>query len=246
MYKVSTYNLSADFRHAQADLGSNEIGSLTSEQLYKILEQFREIDAAENNDAMPRIDVSTVVGRFNIHTADQSRMTKELPALEILDYLANPQTGEQGASRDTLGTTTTVQAPKKGMNHSIAFAMLVVGLALNGYTLYSAFYIADINVALPLVLLTEKNDIKKQTEILAGTYVTGAEVGDRCIVVAPDGVVRLQEFAAKGTVRNQSSHPFGFGKRDDKLFIAMKPKGQIEVANRDTLVLYGDTYKRMK
>ena len=49
MYKVSTYNLSEDLRHAQVLLGSRDLGTLNSEQLFKLLEQFRVLDAAENN-----------------------------------------------------------------------------------------------------------------------------------------------------------------------------------------------------
>ncbi|MFA5265191.1 MAG: hypothetical protein WC378_15315 [Opitutaceae bacterium] len=254
MYKVSTYNLSADFRHAQSDLGSNELGSITSEQLFEILEQFRGIDAVESNNASPRIDISIPAGRFNVNTssgklllidtADPSRMAKELTALEIVDFLEKPLEADAPAQEPEINVASPA---RRSFNHGISFAMLVVGMVLNGYTLYSAFYIEDVNAAPPLVLLTEKAEIRTQTEILAGTFTTGNDIGDRSIIVAADGMLKLQEFAAKGAIRTQSDRrPFSLGKRDEKLFLAMKPRGQIEVTNRDTLLLYGDTYRRVK
>jgi hypothetical protein len=254
MYKISTYNLSEDFRHAQADLGSNQLGNITSGQLFNILEQFRGINALENNNASPRIDISTPTGRLNvstssgrlllIDTADPDRVAKELSALEIVNFLEKSLAADAPAQEPQLGV---IGPAKRNFNYGIAFATLVVGLVLNGYTLYSAFYIEDINTAPPLVLLTGKAEIRKQTDILAGTYITGTDIGDRGIVVGANGMLRLQEFAARGAIRTESNYlPFSLGKRDDKLFLAIKPNGQIEVPNRDTLLLYGDTYRRVK
>jgi hypothetical protein len=252
MYKVTSHNLSPDFSSAKLEFGTTEHGTVNDEQLLEMLTAFQRIRPIENNNAEPKIEIRAPEGRFHVQCSSSklflydegnlsSGSTEHSPE-EILRILSSSQNQQGSTAPEEEITASGTQ--KLHLSRSISLTMLIVGLALNGYTLYSAFYIDDINVAPPITLITDKKDLQGQIDALSGSFVTGTEIGDRGIVIKADGSLKLLEFANQGALRSESLRTYSIGRRDNKLIIAIKPKGQIEVSNRDTLVLYGDTYRR--
>ena len=130
--------------------------------------------------------------------------------------------------------------------NAIGVVLIAAGLALAGSTLRSAFRIDDVNQTLPLAPLVDPAEIVQQEEVLAGAFATGDDAGDRAIVIDVGGKVRLQELGAHGTVQLETAGTYRLGRRDRKLYLAIAHGGQIEAANRDTLVYYRDTYRRVR
>lgn len=251
MYKTTLQNLSADLHQASSVLGTLEMGEVDAPRLHTILEQFRNIDPLQNNEASPKITISSVRGRFHVSTVSgklylteayhSSGEPRELSIEGILGELEGIPSDED-TEEQTPVSVPNLRPP--AMNRVLSSCMLVAGLGLNGYTLYAAFYVDDINIAPPLTLITERTEYVRKIEAIAGSFATGAEKGDRGLVVNIDGTVLLQELANQGKVKSEKQAGYSLGQRDKKLFLAIKPKGQIEVVNRDTLLLYGDTYRR--
>ena len=251
MFKVTTTNLSEDLSSAHRDHGSREIGLVPGNRLHEILDAFSRIDPVQNHEAAPQIAIATDAGRFMVRTSETrlflydldnaSAGASEHTADEIVTLLG-PVTAEPGVGEDQ-------QPPARRLRRIqpwIALAMLVVGLALNGFTLYSAFYIDNVNVPPPLAPIANKTEFARIRNNLVGTFTTGSRPGDRGIVIRPDGTASLVLYGAQATVSSQIPCSYTLGRRDKKLYINLSPRGLIEVSNPDLLTLFGDTYNRAR
>ena len=98
----------------------------------------------------------------------------------------------------------------------------------------------------PLTPLVDPAEIAQQEQALVGTFTTGDDEGDRAIVIDAGGKIHLQELGSRGTVQIDTADTYRPGRRNGKLFLAVARSGQIEVASRDTLVFYRDTYRRTR
>jgi hypothetical protein len=131
-------------------------------------------------------------------------------------------------------------APHRG----IAFAMLVVGLALNGYILYSVFYVESVNKKPEVTLITDADELKTREAAVAGVYATGNHTGDRVIEVVASGQLRFYEMGAKGPI-NDTRDTYRFGRHDGLLCLSTGESGVVDLVN-DTLVYYKDIYQRRR
>ena len=122
--------------------------------------------------------------------------------------------------------------------------MLTLGLILNGYILYSVFYVESVNKKVEVKLLTDADEVKAKEAALAGSYATGAKVGDRVIEVDATGQVRFYEIGAKGPI-NDSRDSFRIGRHDGLLCLTTAESGVVDLVG-DTLVYYKDVYQRRR
>ncbi len=130
--------------------------------------------------------------------------------------------------------------------NAIGIVLIVASLALVGITLRSAFRADDVNRTPPLAVLVNPSEIRQREDALAGVFATGDDEGDRAIVIDVGGKIRLQVLGPRETVRIETAGTYRLGRRDRKLYLAVANGGEIEAANRDTLVYYRDTYRRTR
>ncbi len=250
MFTVSTVNLASDTSYAEADLGQAELGILSTDEFTALLERFRQIDPAQNNEADPHLLVSAAAGKFIIRTGqgklllynarDTTEPYSELSAAEIVAQLdrqlTTPPFGFTEAAAET-------PAPKPAPHYGIAFAILLAGLALNGYTLYSVFYTVSVNEPPAVVLLTDPAEITAREREMIGSFATGSLPGDRVITITADGRIRFFELGLKdGHVNNTDT--FKLGRHEKRLCLLTTESGVIDVSNPDTITYYRDVYRR--
>ena len=133
---------------------------------------------------------------------------------------------------------------KKSASHrATAFGILAAGLALNGYTLYSVTYVDSVRAKPSVKLVSEPAELAQRERELSGLFATGDQRGDRTIRIAPGGRIAFAKLGAKGGPGN-GIDTFRVGHRGTRLCLATEGSGVIDVMNADTLVYYGDTYKR--
>jgi len=248
MYRVTTSRLGPDARRVDAASENMDRGELSAEDLTVLLDAFTEIDPADNEESDPHVGVSgrgakliirTSRGRLQVydvrdHAAPATEMT--VPAiLARLDRIeaALPVQGDEAE-----------QPPPTAPHRGIAFAMLTLGLILNGYILYSVFYVESVNKKVEVKLLTDADEVKAKESALAGSYATGAKVGDRVIEVDAAGQVRFYEIGAKGPI-NDSRDTFRIGRHDGLLCLTTAESGVVDLVG-DTLVYYKDVYQRRR
>ena len=253
MFKVATSNLSEDYRNAHPNFGVRPLGLVSAKEVREILKAFSQVDPAQNHDAAPHVALSTDAGNFLVRTSasrlflsdlsNTSAGATELSADDIIRHLATRVSdGDSPASNPE----SSVSRRHRGVQPWIALAMLAAGLLLNGYTLYSAFYVDSVNLAPSLTPITDRNEYARIRNSLAGTFATGSHSGDRGIVLSHDGSAQLLLYGDQGTIRSAIACTYTLGRRNHRLYVNLKPRGQIEVSNPDLLFLFGDTYTRIR
>ena len=247
MYRVITTHLEPDGRRTRAANESSDLGDLGAAEFTTLLDAFVEIDPVDNEEHDPHIVASgrgakliirTSRGRLYVydgrdHAAPGVEMT-EPAILERLDRLPDPSVPSG------VGDQPAPTAPHRG----IALAMLVVGLALNGYILYSVFYVESVNKKPEVTLITDADEVKAREATLAGTYATGSKTGDRVIEVDAAGQVHFYEIGAKGPI-NDSKDTYRVGRHDGILCLITADSGVVDLVG-ETLVYFKDVYARRR
>lgn len=251
MFKVVTVNLSADVRSAHLEYGQCDAGEVDAASLVAALEAFREIDAIQNLDAEPHLLITGRNGKFIVRTnsgqlflseaRDSSRGSTALTAQEIIEQIDRSTTNPAVEPE-----APTLSAPRRRrISTGISVSILCAGLLLNGYTLYSAFYIDDVNRQPPVVLISDAADASRQLDAISGAFATGAEAGDRALAIGTNGTVTFEVYGPKNQIVRSDCDVVQVGRRDQMICLVTKASGQIEVLNRDTVRYYGDTYRRL-
>jgi hypothetical protein len=245
MYRVTTSNLGPDARRIDAGEDKDR-GDLDAPELVVLLDAFLEIDPAENEEHDPHVVVTgrgakliirTSRGRLQVYDVrDHAAPGIEMTVAGIVERLDRI---EPTSPFTTEGEQPAPTAPHRG----IAFAMLLVGLALNGYILYSVFYVESVNKKAEVSLLSDADEVKAREAALAGTYATGSKTGDRVIELTAAGQVRFYENGANGPI-NDSKDTYVIGRHDGQLCLALTTEtGVIDLVG-ETLVYYKDVYQR--
>jgi hypothetical protein len=262
MFRVSTVNLSPDGRRFDPQAGTIDLGELPADQLVDLLERFRGIDPVENTEAEPHITATGRAGKFLVRTGrgklflynarDSIEPYAELTADEIVVQLERTAvTAPPFASMTATDSGSSPAVPPAPAMHrsaphrGIAAAILVTGLALNGYTLYSVFYTESVNEQPAVTLVTDPAELASRQQELLGTYRTGEQPGDRIIAIEADGRIRFTEIGSKNSVVNNAD-AYRLGRRAGKYCLTTAESGLIDIVDIDTLTYYRDTYRRVR
>ena len=250
MFKVTLINLSPDGSVADLSFGTEPLGELDEGQFANLLESFRNLDPLQNSAAEPEISVENRRGKFIIRTgqaklflydaSDNAAPYSELSTEEIIRQLTS--TPLTAAPWDA---SSPAAAPARTPHRGIAITMLIAGLALNGYTLYSVFYVDDVNKKPAIVLITDATELTARQNSVVGRYATGNESGDRVIIVGADGRIHFSEIRANDS-KPESTDTYQIGRYGEQLCLITPESGVIDITNLTTLTYYRDIYRRTK
>jgi hypothetical protein len=246
MYRVSTYCLGPGAQMVDPSYETTDLGELSAEEFTELLDTFCEVDPVQNEEHDPhviawgrtaKLIIRTSSNRLQVYDGrDPNAPGEELTVAEIMDRLAEKPSAASGGGKEQPAPT----APHRG----IAFAMLVVGLALNGYILFSVFYVESVNKKVDVKLISDADEVKTREESLAGVYATGNRTGDRVIEVESSGDIRFYEIGAKGAI-NENKDAYRMGRHDGVLCLLTKESGVVDLSG-DTLIYYRDVYTRRR
>lgn len=258
MYRVTTAFLSADVTRSDAAFEPRDLGSVSGPDLLVLLERLRQLPASESSDTEPHLIVVGRAGKFHIRSGHQRLFLynarapfdpyAELSAIEILAHL--DRTDVTAAPFALPGSSAPAPAdsaprPAAAPHRGIAAAILVAGLLLNGYTLYSFAYVDNVNAKPDVTLITDTAEASaRETEIL-GRYATGTQRGDRVITLLPGRQVKFSEVGKPGALA-ETIDAFALARRGSRLCLPTKDSGAIDVLNLETVVYYRDTYRRIR
>lgn len=252
MFQVTTVHLSTDGARAAAAFGTVERGALAGDALQDLLENFRFVDGVENHESDPQVIVGARSGRFIVRTGRQKLFLynardplapyTELTAAEIVACLQRPAVTQAPFP----GTEEPLTPPApKARHRGIAAMILVLGIALNGYTVYSSRYTESVNELPAVTLITDPSELITRQHDVVGTFATGAQKGDRVIEVARDGSIKFSEIDSPKGLGN-GSDTYQLGRLENRLCLITRGNGVVNVVNIETMMYYGDTYRRTK
>ena len=248
MYRITTSHLGPDGRRANPASENADRGELSAADHAVLLEAFTEIDPADNEEHDPHIlatgrgaklIIRTSRGRLQVYDGrDHAAPAVEMTAQGILERLDQAPESASPIPEDA------GQPAPSAPHHGIAFAMLIVGLALNSYILYSVFYVESGNKKVDVKLITDADEVRSRQAALSGTYMTGNRTGDRVIVIDAAGQVRFYEVGAKGPI-NDTRDTYRVGRHDGLLCLSTADSGVVDLVG-DTIVYYKDVYQRRR
>jgi len=247
MYQVNTSRLGPDARRVSSGSENVDRGELSASELTVLLDAFVEIDPVDNEEHDPHVVVSgrgakliirTSRGRLQVYDVrDHAAPGIEMTVPRIIERL------DRVAETTAPFALEAAQQPAPTAPHrGIAFAMLLVGLVLNGYILYSVFYVDSVNKKPEVKLITDADELKTRQAAVVGIYATGAKTGDRVIEVQANGQVHFYEIGLKGPI-NDSKDTYSLGRHDGVICLSTAESGVVDLAG-DTLVYYKDVYQR--
>jgi len=80
--------------------------------------------------------------------------------------------------------------------------------------------------------------------MVAGDYETGVREGDRRLTIQPDGAIQLSKYGEKRAVIEEDSKTVRGALTSGKPALLTNDPYLLEIKDPNTVVLYGDTYKR--
>ncbi len=249
MFNVTLLNLSADARVASPRFGSRALGEIGEPAFVGLLESFSLLPTLQVHESEPEITVETNLGKYIVRTGqgklflydarDNAAPYAELTATEIAQQISGAAPAESAV------VAPEASAPNRTPHRGIAIGMLAAGLCLNGYTLYSVFYIDDVNQKPAVKVITDTTELSARQAAVVGRYATGNEAGDRYIIVGADGRVRFGEIST-GRTRPESGDTYRIGRYEEQLCLTTPDSGVIDITGLNTLVYYRDIYRRTK
>jgi hypothetical protein len=127
----------------------------------------------------------------------------------------------------------------------LAVALLAAGLVLTFHAIRSALRIETIDPPPAVLPITESAEVAARRRDNAGRYATGSQPGDRVIVVSTDGKIAFTQLGAKQDFATNHD-TFTLARREKKICLVTAASGVVDFVNSDTLLYYGDTYRRTR
>ena len=251
MFTVTSVHLSADTSSADSRLGPSELGLLTPDELRSLLDQLRRIESPQPNVTDPHLVVTSAAGRFIIRTSQgnlflhNARDTTEPSGLLSPEEIVAQLDSQITQAPFAVPSTPPASNSKGASHYAIVLSLVFAGLALNSYTIYSVFNIESVAQLPAVVVLTDLNERTTRGRDAIGSYATGSRSGDRVITIISDGKIRFSERGSPDAI-SINTDTFRLGRRDKRLCLLTAESGVVDFVNRDTLLYYGDTYRRSK
>jgi hypothetical protein len=80
--------------------------------------------------------------------------------------------------------------------------------------------------------------------MVAGDYETGAREGDRRLTIQPDGTMQMSKYGQKRAIIEENNKTVRGALTSGKQALLTNDPYLVEIKDTNTVVLYGDTYKR--
>lgn len=128
-------------------------------------------------------------------------------------------------------------------HRAIAAVILLGGLALNAYTLHSVFQVDSVHDRPAVSVITDAAELIRRGPEVVGTFATGDQTGDRILRVTAEGGITFSELGPTIGQRPDTD-AYRLARRTTKICLATRRSGIVDVLNIDTMVYYGDTYRR--
>jgi len=259
MYHVTLVNLSADARAAAVSLVPVERRGLGPDEVRALLANFQMVDPVENAAADPEMRIrirqeSYLVRLGNRTLVFYDMQRRDLPAQLLEAEAVMAELDGSASLARARAQTAAVQAalqpaaepPAPARNEQSNPTRLAVlgGLAAGLAATLAWLWWPDPLARVDAVRLSAE-EAKSFYQLHAGVYLTGSQPGQHGIALTTTGDLKLFELQAVEAPRvvPAGGQPV---RAADRLGLATdQPGGLIMVADRDTLVYCGESYRRL-
>lgn len=247
LYNVTLKHLTRDGKKAAADLPAEQLNHIPAKQLRSVLEAVGALGPDIAYPIEPELRISTAEGMFVVQ-AKGGR-------LNLVSWSSRHKGGEYSAERIFAIVTgqdfvETAQGFSGGPGwwhgRGMMVALIVGIIAVNAFTLW--FVTQPKKTLLPKYTLLASEPGERLLSNVAGVYETGNGQGDRHLEIAKDG--KVHRFKYGPGLKPILSQNFSVEPADAQGNPALVTnittrRALITVKDQLTVVLYGDTYKRV-
>ena len=244
-FHVSTVGLSPDLKRIDPLFGSINRGDVSRQALRIALEAYRQIET-QWGVSVSRIVIKSEVGTFVVRAAnkqltlatEEQTIAQALPltAAEIIKRL------EQAPPDPAAEPPPPPEPPSRS---AATIALLCTGVVLIVLGLKPLFVSEKPPPPDDFTLVTALAELKERRQAVVGIYATGPNLGDRHLMISPDGHIVFAELGARQSL-GAGTDSYRIARRDQRTCLVTPRSGIIDVVDADAVVYYGDTYRRIK
>jgi hypothetical protein len=254
LFTVTLRHLSADGKKAGADLPKAQLPYVSVAQLLSLLRAIEALAPSVAYPAEPEIRISGGSGEFvvrvktaQLHLVSWSSAHKggvSTPE-QIVAALTNEDVGEPVQQSGGGGGGS--GGGGGGIGEKVK--MVALGLAIVGINAFTVWFLTKPprNLVGDYRLISDER-AERIIEEAAGTYETGKKAGDRRVEIAKPSFGKRIKFGASGAIKDVQTFevkPVEAGGAV-ALLAERKPPTLIKVKDPSTVVIYGDTYTRVR
>jgi len=257
LYSITLHHLAADATAAGLQHPDQQLTGVSVEKLRTLLTALGEAGTklASDDLAAPEIRIKTPReqlrvrpgngGRLRLVTWDTKVGGMNFTVDEVLERLDGPPTEAAAAAAAIRRASASPIPPatKGGMPRWIKITALAVLIAgINATTIW--FMLRPAPTLLPEYRLMSDSDGRKLLLDAAGEYETGGREGDRRLIIQPDGGLILSTYGTKRKIIEETTLRSRAARTNGKPALLTSDPYLLEVKDANTVVLYGNAYRR--
>jgi hypothetical protein len=248
LFSVAMRHLSSDCKRAGADLPDAQLAHLSVRQLRSLLDSASKIAPSVVYPAEPELRISSEAGKFivqlkngGLNFVSWSSAVKAGGVISPAQIIA-AITGE--GSEPGLAHESASSSPAGRLRQSLTTVLLAVAiLGVNGFTYW--FMSRPPRTLVPKFTLMESGPADRLLSEVAGVYETGGGPGDRRLEIRKDGAVHRVKFGSERKVVQKQQFSVKAAQASGKPALVTDKKTLIAINDPVSVVLYGDTYRRV-
>jgi hypothetical protein len=253
-YILTLHHLSPDAKEASSRSADLELPRVNPEKLRALLEALAGVATRHRTDLSVSPEIRIKHGRdevlvrakdggLNIVSWDKKLTGTNLAVDEILARLA-ALTSPEAAAAAPVRSAPVVAAPAgQGLSGRAKLILLVAAfVALNGFTAWMLMKPPE--TLLPDYDLLPSTDSRELLVKAAGEYETGSKEGDRRLIIQPDGSMILSTYGPRRQIIEQLNLSAQGALTAGRPVLLTSDPDLMEIKDADTVVLYGNIYKR--
>jgi hypothetical protein len=246
LFNVALKHLSRDAKKAGAELPAEQLSHITAKQLKAVIEALGALAPSVTPPAEPEMRIQAPDGNFvvsvrggKLHLVSWSSKFKggEQSAAHIYGVVSG-EAQREAARAEAAGNGPSWLSGKAGMA-----AMTIAIIVVNAFTIW--FVTRPVKTLVPKYTLLPAGPAERLLTEVAGNYETGATPGDRRIEIAKDGNVQRYKFGPERTPTVKQEFTVQAADAQGKPALVTSRKALIKINDPLTVVLYGDTYRRV-
>jgi hypothetical protein len=251
LFLVTLRHLSADGKKFGAELPNVQLNYLSTKQLRTLLAAVADIAPTVAYPAEPEVRVEGPAGKYVIQVKAGRLNLVSWSSTQKYGALTTEQvfaavTGEEpieGARQDRVASA---KAPAPaGWRHKVT--MVLLGAAIVGVNCFTLWFITrPPRSLLPKYRLLEPAPAERLLGEVAGTYETGKSPGDRHLQIQKNGEAERFKYGPEGAVKDKQVFTVAAAEVSGKPSLLTSRKSMISIKDPLSVVLYGDTYVRVK
>lgn len=253
-YAIVLRHLSADLKTAGAALPDVKMEAVAVKKLKSMLDALAALAPKVSYPAMPELRITGPDGMFvvkanggKLELVSWSTSRPAGGALSAAQILA-AITGE-GLEEDTpssssrSGDSSAEKSAKKARNMFTMVALIVAIIGVNAFTVW--FVTRPKKTLLPKYALLPPEPAERLLTSVAGVYETGAAPGDRQLKITKAGQAEWIKFGPERAVRDKKAFTVAAAKTGSSEALLTSRRAMIEIKDPITVVMYGDSYRRV-